>query len=71
MCVVVQWNLEHGVDLAFDLQFLKVFDALSGSLNLSEKHEYHMMKSGLIVDVHALIAKVLIAATTSRDPPSM
>ena len=43
---------------------------LSGSLNLSEKCEYHMIKSSLIVDVCTLIASVRIAATTSRDPPS-
>jgi len=46
-CVVVKWNLERDLNLGFELQFLKVLDALSGRLNLSQRN---VSIIGLIID---------------------
>ena len=66
-CVAVKWNFEWDLDLAFELQFLKVLDTLSGRLNLSQRN---VSIIGLIIDELTLTTSVLSAATTSRDPPS-
>ena len=67
MHVAVEWDLERFLYSASNLSVFKIFDPLSGSLNLVTSIKQFLYQH---IRIHTFIAKVLIAAITSNDPPS-
>ena len=65
--VAMEWDLEWFLYSTSNLSVLEIFDPLSGCLNLVTSSKQFLYQC---IRIHTFIAKVLIAAITSKDPPS-
>src|SRR5271156_4115120 len=63
----MEWDLEWFLYSTSNLSVLEIFDPLSRCLNLVTSSRQFLYQC---IRIHTFIAKVRIAAITSKDPPS-